>query len=639
MKLYLRMISVTRLAIRFGGRVLFEEVNFQINTGDRVGLTGRNGAGKSSLLKILAGINAPSEGNVSVPREYTIGYLPQEFIHTSTLSIRDEALTAFAEIMSLERRLHSIQDELNTREDYSSDSYMSLIQDLTDVQQRFDVLGGYTAQEQVDKVLKGLGFSEEDLSKPMNEFSGGWQMRVELAKLLLMKPQLLLLDEPTNHLDIESILWLEEFLKQYSGAIVMISHDRAFLDAITNRTMEISAGKMEDYRAGYSKYLMLREERREVQISAKKNQDREIARLERNVEKFKAKASKASFAQSLVKKLDRIERIEVDEDEIIAMRIRFPLPPRSGKVVVVGDSVQKSYGKKEVIRPMSFSINAGDRIAFVGKNGMGKTTLSRIIAGDLEAEGSVSHGHNVSLGYFAQHQTEKLDGSKTLLQEMEGAAWESERFSQVRGILGAFLFSGEDVDKKVKVLSGGEKARLSMAKLLLRPINLLILDEPTNHLDLISKDVLKQALIDFPGTVLLVSHDREFLTGLTTKTFEFTPEGIKEHLGDIQEFLEKKKVESFREIEIKKKETVPADVQVPSFQKDDGDKHRKKKEQKKAQIEKEIGKTEQALSDCEQALSDPLRYASLEKDPLFFERYEALKAKLERLMDDYINEG
>jgi ATP-binding cassette, subfamily F, member 3 len=631
------MISVNKLAVRFGGRVLFEDVNFQITPGDRIGLTGRNGAGKTTLLKILAGINPPSEGEVAKPREFAIGYLPQEFHHNSTRSIRQEAWTAFEEIQRLEEKLEKIQLDLSTREDYESDSYMDLIQDLNDTQQRFEVLGGYNAQELVERVLKGLGFSEEDLDRPMSEYSGGWQMRVELAKLLLQKPNLLLLDEPTNHLDIESIMWLEDFLKQYPGALVMISHDRAFLDAITNRTIEISAGKLEDYRAGYSKYLQLREERREIQLSAKKNQDREIARIERNVEKFRAKASKAAFAQSLVKKLDKIERIEVDEEAILAMKIRFPQPPRSGKVVVEGENVAKRFGDKAVIRPMSFSVNAGDRIAFVGKNGMGKTTLSRMLAGDLEGDGKITFGHNVALGYFAQHQTERLDGKNTVLGEMEGAAWESDRFTQVRGILGAFLFSGEDVEKKVKVLSGGEKARLSMAKLLLRPINFLILDEPTNHLDLVSKDVLKQALINFPGTVVLVSHDREFLDGLTDKTFEFTPTGIREHLGSIREFLEKKQVESFREIEKTKQEKVAAVVQPAAAKGVDKDSEKlaKQKQRELERVEKRISDLEAEIAGLEAQLADPAQAEKLAGDAGFFSRYESQKAALTKAMEEW----
>lgn len=630
------MISVGKLAVRFGGRVLFEEVGFQITPGDRIGLTGRNGAGKSTLIKILAGISAPTEGEVAVPRDFSIGYLPQEFAHTSQKSIREETWTAFEELKRLEAKLETIHLALETRTDYESDGYLQLIQDLNDLQHRFDMLGGYQAEEQVERVLKGLGFSEAELERPMNSFSGGWQMRVELAKLLLKKPNLLLLDEPTNHLDIDSILWLEDFLKQYPGALMMISHDRAFLDAITNRTIEITAGRIEDYKAGYSKYLLLREERRETLLAAKKNQDREIARLERNVDRFRAKAAKASFAQSLIKRLDRIERIEIDDEEIIAMRIRFPEPPRSGKVVVEAEGLGKKYGDKQVIRPMTFSINAGERIAFVGKNGMGKTTLARIIAGDLEHEGHFKFGHNVALGYFAQHQTERLDGTKTVLEEMESAAWESDRFTQVRAILGAFLFSGEDVEKKVRVLSGGEKARLSMAKLLLRPLNFLIFDEPTNHLDLISKDVLKQALAHFEGTVVVVSHDREFLTGLTTKTFEFTPEGIREHLGDVNEFLEKKKVAQFREIEKGKTVSAPVPKPTAAVSPDQSSgKNVKKLKQQLDKVEKDIAETEASIAQKEMALQDPNNASKLSTDVHFLQDYEMHRKKLAELMEKW----
>lgn len=635
-RLYLyAMVSANKLAVRFGGRVLFEDVNFQITPGDRIGLTGRNGAGKSTLLKILAGVNPPTEGEVAMPREFTVGYLPQEFAHTSQKSIRDEAWQAFAELKQVEAALEKVNEDLSVRTDYETDSYMELIQKLNDLQHRFEMLGGYQAEEQVERILKGLGFTDADLGRSMSSFSGGWQMRVELAKLLLRKPQLLLLDEPTNHLDIDSIMWMEDFLKQYPGAIVMISHDRAFLDAITNRTMEITSGRIEDYRAGYSRYLELREERRETLLAAKKNQDREIARLERNVDKFRAKASKASFAQSLIKRLDRIERIEVDDEEIIAMKIRFPEPPRSGKVVVEAENLSKKYGEKQVIRPMTFSINAGDRIAFVGKNGMGKTTLSRILAGDLEHEGTLKFGHNVSLGYFAQHQTERLDGQKTVLEEMESAAWESDRFTQVRNILGAFLFSGEDVDKKVRVLSGGEKARLSMAKLLLRPLNFLILDEPTNHLDLISKDVLKQALMHFPGTLVVVSHDREFLDGLTQKTFEFTPEGIREHLGEVRFFLEKKKAESFREIERDKTSVVP---EIKTEQKQEPRvslKESKKKKNAIEKIEKSIAETEAKIAEMEAQLNHPDFAKKLSMDNDFMDNYSSERKKLDELIEKW----
>ncbi len=634
------MLSVQQLSVYFGGTVLFEDLNFQVNTNDRIGLAGRNGAGKSTLMKIIAGIQVASEGSVNKPKEFRIGYLPQEFAHQSQKPVREEAAEAFAEVLALDARLKSITEELQTREDYESDGYLKLIEDLNTVQERFDLLEGNKIEERLERVLKGLGFLEEDLDRPMSSFSGGWQMRVELAKLLLIQPDLLLLDEPTNHLDMDSIIWLEQFLAAYPGAIMMISHDKQFLDSLTNRTIEITGGKIEDYKAAYSKYLVLRKERREQLLNAKKNQDKEIARMERNIERFRAKASKASFAQSLQKKLDRTERIEIDEEAIRSMQIRFPEPPRSGKVVVEAKGVAKSYGDKKVIAPFTFSVDSGDRIAFVGKNGMGKTTLSRIIAGDLDYnQGHLELGHNVALGYFAQHQTERLRAEHSILEEMEMAANQTDRFSQVRGILGAFLFSGEEVEKKIKVLSGGEKARVSLAKLLLEPINFLILDEPTNHLDIISKDVLKQALKHFPGTLIVVSHDREFLQGLTTKTLEFTPEGIKTHLGDIDEFLSKKQLDSFRTMEQQKQsaETKKGSPSEPSdyHQKREAEKQQRKLQSQLKRAEEKVQKLEAQLALMDKELLDPERFKERSQDAAYFERYNGLKKELEKAMADW----
>ena len=630
------MVSVQNLAVYFGGTVLFEGLNFQVNAGDRIGLAGRNGAGKSTLMKILSGWINASEGDVARPREFKIGYLPQEFAHKSTKSIREETATAFAEVQRLAGELDRITHELQTRTDYESDAYSQLIEDLTTTQERFDVLEGSRTDEKLEKVLKGLGFSDEDMERRMADFSGGWQMRVELAKLLLTKPDLLLLDEPTNHLDSDSIIWLEEFLKGYPGSIMMISHDRRFLDALTNRTLEITAGRLEDYKAPYSKYLELRQERREQLINAKKNQDREIARMERNIERFKAKASKASFAQSLQKKLDRTERIEVDEDEIFAMKIRFPDPPRSGKVVAKAENLSKSYGDKKVIAPFSFEIESGDRVAFVGKNGMGKTTLSRIIARDLDYAGELETGHNVALGYFAQHQTDRLQGDHTLLKEMEYAAAQSDAFTRIRGILGAFLFSGEEVEKKIKVLSGGEKARLSMAKLLLTPLNFLILDEPTNHLDIVSKEVLKQALMHFPGTLVVVSHDREFLQGLTNKTLEFTPRGIKTHLGGIDEFLRNKQLESFTELErdkAKKETAAKPVVQEPKPVNKEVQQQAKNLQKQVEKTENQVQKLEETLAGMDAKLQDGDQFKNLGAE--FFAEYEACRKKLDQAMAEW----
>jgi ATP-binding cassette subfamily F protein 3 len=629
------MISLTNVNLFFGADPLFEDVSFLINRTDRIGLTGRNGAGKSTLLKIIKGINQPTSGQISVPRDATIGYLPQEFHHTSSLSILEETQKAFEQVLILQHKIDEINIQLGTRDDYESDGYMQLITDLHEFEDRFRILGGYEMEEKTEKILKGLGFTQEDLQRSMSEFSGGWQMRVELAKILLQQPDLVLLDEPTNHLDIESIMWLEEFLMDYPGAIIMISHDRTFLDKITNRTIEITNGSIQDYKANYSKYLILRQERREKLGNAVKNQEKQIAQMERNIEKFRAKASKASFAQSLIKKLDKIERIEIDHEDVSSINIRFIDPPRSGKVVVNAENVSKTYGDKEVIKPMTFTIDAGEKIAFVGKNGMGKTTLSRMIAGDLECKGSITLGHNVKLGYFAQHQTNRLDSENTVLKEMENTAYNSDSFTKIRGILGAFLFSGEDVEKKIKVLSGGEKSRVSMAKLLLEPINFLILDEPTNHLDIVSKEVLKLAIQNFAGTVIIVSHDRDFLQGLTTKIFEFTPGGIKEHLCDINEFLAKKNAASFREIELNKKQKNPVEKKsapAPVEQKKQDDKEIKRVKNALTTTEKRIEDLEAELKTMDEQLQDPVTYEKISKDNGFFTKYNALKAELDTEM-------
>lgn len=633
------MIGVSNLSVIFGGKPLFENISFLINREDRIGLTGRNGAGKSTLLKIIKGIQKPTSGSVSIPRDATIGYLPQEFHNTSQLTVIEETRKAFEKAITLEKKITEIQEELVSRTDYESDSYMQLIEQMNDLQHHFQVLGGYEMEEKMERILKGLGFDSSDFSRKVSEFSGGWQMRIELAKILLQQPDLILLDEPTNHLDIESIMWLENFLINYNGAIMMISHDRSFLDKITNRTIEITNGRIEDYKAPYSKYLELRQERREKLESAARNQEKQIAQIERNIERFRAKASKASFAQSLIKKLDKIERIELDVEDVSKINIRFPEPPRAGKVIVTGENIQKYYGDKQVIRHMNFSIDRGDRIAFVGKNGMGKTTLSRIIANDLDYEGKLEYGYNVHIGYFAQHQANKLHGENTILKEMEDAAYSSDRFTQVRSILGAFLFSGDDVEKKVKVLSGGEKARLSLAKLLLQPFNFLILDEPTNHLDMISKDVLKNALMNFEGTIIVVSHDRDFLRGLTNKTFEFTKEGIKQHLGDITEFLTKRNADNFRDFELSKEKNITSiipDNKTDLVKKQKNyDKEIRKLKNRISQAEKKIQELEEHIQQMDNQLQDPEQYKMLIKQSDFFTKYEQTKQQLENVIETW----
>lgn len=625
------MISVSGVAVGFAGNYLFEDISFLINKTDKIGLTGRNGAGKSTLMKVLAGYQRADLGTIAVPKECKIGYLPQDLKSDSKETILNETRKAFAEVLSLREELDIIQDQVMTRTDYESDAYMKLLEQLHEKEERFGMLGGYEIDEKTEKVLFGLGFKREELAKPYAQFSGGWQMRVELAKILLQQPDLLMLDEPTNHLDIDSILWLEDFLVDYPGAVMMVSHDRTFLDKITNRTLEITNGGIQDYKANYSKYLILRAERRAQLSNAFKNQQSQIAQIERNVERFRAKASKAAFAQSLIKKLDKIDRIEMEDEDNSSIRFNFPKAPHSGKVVITGENIQKNYDDKKVIKGFDFTIDRGDRIAFVGKNGMGKTTLARIIARDMDKyDGKLEEGYNVLLGYFAQHQTKILNGDNTLLKEMEDATAHSDMYTRVRSLLGAFLFQGKDVDKKIKVLSGGERARLAMCKMLTEPLNFLVLDEPTNHLDIRSKEVLKNALLDFEGTFVIVSHDRDFLQGLTNKVFEFTEDGIKSYLGDINEYLERKKVESFREIEKgispksePKSKADPKPVQAQKERKPN-DAALKKTEEKIARLESELAGLENEIAQPENQTREDL-----------FQSYARLKEDLDKAMMEW----
>lgn len=543
------MISVQNITLRFGGRTLFENVTFLINREDRIGLTGKNGAGKSTLLKILSGSLRAESGSIATPRDCRIAILTQDIEKITKGTVVEEARNAFKEILAIQKKIADITHQLETRTDYESDAYMKLIEDLGDLQNHNNILESDNIEAEIERILKGLGFDRKDMNKNMAELSGGWQMRVELAKILLQKPDLILLDEPTNHLDIESILWLENFLKEYDGAVILVSHDKAFLDAVTNRTIEVTLGRIEDYKANYSKYLELRKERRVQVENAYKNQQEQIRQIERNIDKFRAKANKASFAQSLIKQLERMDKIELEDEDNSKLNIKFPKSVPSGVLICDVKEVSKSYGAQQVINHFSFKVERGDRIAFVGKNGMGKSTLAKILANDIDNyQGSVEWGHNIVKGYFAQNQEAELNNSKTVFETIDEEAVGDMR-TAVRALLGAFLFSGEDVDKKVSVLSGGERGRLAMCKLMLTPNNFLILDEPTNHLDIKSKEVLKQALEKFDGTFIVVSHDREFLQGLTNKTYEFTNNGIKEFLGTIDEFLEKKKVDGFRQFE------------------------------------------------------------------------------------------
>lgn len=593
------MLTVQSLSINFGQRDLFSNLSFFIADKDRIGLIGKNGAGKSTLMKIIAGRIAASSGQVLLPKEKTIGYLPQEMEHEEESSILDEASRAFEEINKLEISVEQLSTELGERSDYESDDYNALIQRLSEANDRLAILGGGNMEQQVQKVLQGLGFLPEDMHRQMKEFSGGWKMRVELAKLLLMQPNVLLLDEPTNHLDIESIEWLESFLKNYSGAIVLISHDRVFLDTITNRTIEITGQKVHDIKAPYSKYMEWRAEDMERQEQAYKNQQKYIEDTQRNIEKFRAKKNKAAFAQTLIKKLDKMERIEIDNFENAQINFTFPPAPRSGKVVVKTENLEKSFDKP-VFKDVNLSIARQEKVALVGKNGAGKTTLTRIILEEESAKGELSIGHNVDIGYYAQNQSEQLDPSKTVFEVLDDEATGAIR-TQLRALLGAFLFSGEDIDKKVSVLSGGEKARLALCKLLLHPYNLLILDEPTNHLDMRSKEMLKRALQQFDGTLIVVSHDRDFLSGLTEMVYEVTPKGLKQYIGDIQEFLKEKRALSIAAYEADVKKKVEIKEETSSNKR--SYEERKEFERQKRKLTNAVGKHERSVELLESELA------------------------------------
>ena len=634
---FVTMVSLNKITVEFSDRVLFDEIGFLITRTDRIGLVGRNGAGKSTLLKVLAGQYKTDGGKVAVSGDCSIGYLPQELDLEDKFSLMVEMEKSLPEIVSLEEKLAQVNHELTTRTDYESDYYTELIQQLNDCNDRYGIIGGYTFRADIEKILLGLGFKPEVFDNHTSTFSGGWRMRIELAKLLLQKNDLLLLDEPTNHLDIESIMWLENFLKDYPGGIVMVSHDRAFLDAVTNRTVELFAGNAYDFPVSYSKYIALRQEQREQQISAKKNQEKEIKQTEQLIEKFRYKASKASFAQSLIKKLDKMDLIEVDEEDRRRMKFKFAPAPRSGKVVLECEKVSKSFAENAVLSNVSLEVERDQRIAFVGQNGQGKSTLVKVIAGTLPFEGVVNLGHNVLMGYYAQNQADALDGNKTLLQTIEDVAPEELR-PRSRDLLGSFMFSGQDVDKKVKVLSGGEKGRLALCKLLLEPINLLIMDEPTNHLDMQAKDVLKQSLQKFEGTLIVVSHDRDFLEGLTDKTYEFRDGKVKEYLGDIRYFLEQRKVVHFREIEQRKVEK-KADKNTDTKKENLDIKERKEWEKELKQLEKKLDLTmekveieEEALAEWDRKLASPEEFKVLSTEEGFYGRYEAQKKLIETHM-------
>ena len=627
------MLNIHNLSVAFGGEYLFEEISFRLNGGDKVGLIGKNGAGKSTLLKLLSKEMGPDTGTIATEKDLKIGFLKQDIDFEQGRTVLEEAYLAFTEIKSLEAQLEKINTALAERTDYESEGYHKLMVDLNDVTHRYEILGGYNYQGDTEKVLMGLGFKRSDFNEITDTFSGGWRMRIELAKLLLQNNDVLLLDEPTNHLDIESIIWLEQFLKNYAGAVVIVSHDKMFLDNVTNRTIEISLGRIYDYNKPYSKYLTLRAEIREQQRNAQKNQEKQIQQTEKLIEKFRAKATKASMAQSLIKKLDKIERIEVDEEDNSVMNVRFPVSVTPGKVIAELENLSKSYGENHVLTDINLLVERGSKTAFVGQNGQGKTTLAKIMVGELDHVGQMKTGHNVQIGYFAQNQAEYLEGEKTILDTMIDSANESNR-SKVRDILGSFLFSGDEVEKYVKVLSGGERNRLALAKMLLQPFNVLVMDEPTNHLDIKSKNVLKQALQNFEGTLVLVSHDRDFLQGLTDRVYEFKDGNIKEYLGDIDFYLEQRKAEDFRKIE-KKDEKNPSEKKAESKNNNDYAIQKKLKslKNKLGNVEKKIAELEKEIAEIDHKLL--MDYDNTIAEPGFFDAYQGKKKQVETLMEDW----
>lgn len=629
------MLSVQNLGVSFGGKTLFEDISFLVQNSDRIGLVGKNGAGKSTLLKIIAGENKSYTGIISYPRDFSIGYLAQEMKHSNGKTVLEEASTAFEEINLLEKQISSLAHELTVRTDYETEEYLNVVTKLNDANERFAFLDGYNSSSQTERVLLGLGFTREDFNRQTQEFSGGWRMRIELGKILLKNPSLILLDEPTNHLDIESIQWLENFLQTYPGGLLMVSHDRDFLDRVTNRSIEIVSGKIYDYKANYSKFVQLREERIELQKNELKNQEKYIEHTEALINKYRAKANKASFAQSLIKKLDRLDRVEMDETENAAIRFKFPPAPHSGKVSLLGSGISKSFGTHQVLKDVDIEIERGEKIAFVGKNGQGKSTLVKIITGNLEAQGKITLGHQIKVGYYAQNQAEMLDEEKTVFATIDDVA-EGEIRKQVRSLLGSFLFGGDEVEKKVKVLSGGEKSRLAMCKLLLQPYNLLILDEPTNHLDMRSKDMLKSALSMFEGTIIIVSHDRNFLHGLTDKIFEFKEGKVKPYLGDIYEFLKEKKIGSLEELSLNRKEEKIEIVKEKVLEEKKSYLDRKEEAKELKRLENKLKRTEDEIAqleakitslDMEMAKTD---FAERKDKESFFKNYEQAKNSLEK---------
>ena len=629
------MISLDNLTVSYGGWTLFDNISFLINPKDRIGLVGKNGAGKTTLLRIITGEQQPTSGAVTLNGDCTIGYLPQTMRVADTTTLAEETAKAFEEVLRLEAEIEALTREIAERTDYESSEYEQLLHRLNDAQDHYHILGGETRDADIEKTLLGLGFKRSDFGRATSEFSGGWRMRIELAKLLLRRPSIFLLDEPTNHLDIESIQWLEEYLRNYNGAVLLISHDRAFLDNVTNRTVELSLGKITDYKVSYSKYVVLRAERRAQQMAAYENQQRMIEKTEEFIEKFRYKPTKSNQVQSRIKQLERLDRLEIEEEDLATLNIKFPPAPRSGQIVAEISEAGMSFGEKHVFSGANFVIEKGDRIALVGRNGEGKTTLARMLIGQLTpTEGSVRLGANVNIGYYAQNQDDLMDGDFTVYDTLDRVAVGDIR-TRLRDILGAFLFRGEDIDKKVKVLSGGERARLAMARMMLEPRNLLVLDEPTNHMDMRSKDILKNAIMKYDGTVVVVSHDREFLDGMVEKVYEFRDGGVKEYLGGIYYFLEKRKLDSLRDVERKE---APAPAAAPKTeapkltyeQKKEQEKLLRKLRRAVESIETELAETERRIADYDARFAAATAY-----DEADYKAYDDLKAHYDHLMHEW----
>lgn len=638
---YRALVSVEKLKVEFGATPLFQDVSYVINDKDRIALVGKNGAGKSTMLKIIAGLQQPTSGTVAVSGGSTIGYLPQVMVLSDEHTVREEAEQAFSHISQMQERLDRMNQELADRTDYDSESYMALVEKFTHESERFQMMGGMNYQAELERTLMGLGFVRGDFDRPTREFSGGWRMRIELAKLLLRRPDVLLLDEPTNHLDIESIQWLENFLATKANAVVLVSHDRAFINNVTNRTLEISCGRVFDYKVKYDEYVRLRAERREQQLRAYENQQKEIADIKEFIERFRYKPTKAVQVQSRIKQLEKMVPIEVDEVDNSALRLKFPPALRSGDYPLICEGVRKAYGEHVVFHDVDLTIKRGEKVAFVGKNGEGKSTLVKCIMGEIPFEGNLKLGHNVQIGYFAQNQAQLLDGELTVFDTIDRVAKGDIRL-KIRDILGAFMFGGEASEKKVKVLSGGERSRLAMIKLLLEPVNFLILDEPTNHLDMRSKDVLKDAIRDFDGTVVVVSHDREFLDGLVSKVYEFGGGMVKEHLGGIYDFLQRKNIESLNDLQ--KPSLSTSSTVVSSVEEKTGASNRLSYEQQKEQ-QKKIRKLEKAVEQCEarieeleaavKMLEEQMATPEGAADVSIYERHGALKKQLDEAVNTW----